>query len=156
MKKPNLTFSSYYKQGIYKPKHPEKYVGDATKIIFRSSLELRYIKYFDENPNILRWGSEEIQIPYISPKDGRMHRYFPDFIVESLGKDGKKRKFIFEIKPKQQTIAPTGNPKSRKFLREALTYSINSAKWHFADKYAKKHNAQFVVLTEDQIKIKTW
>ena len=38
--------------------------------------------YCDNNPNILEWGSEEIIIPYKSPLDKKVHRYFPDFFIK--------------------------------------------------------------------------
>jgi hypothetical protein len=69
-------------QGYFKPRHPEKYVGDVNKIRFMSSWELQADKFLDDNPNVLRWSSEEIVIPYVKPTDGKVHRYYPDYWVE--------------------------------------------------------------------------
>ena len=42
----------------------------------------------DKNPLVLEWGSEELYIPYRSPKDGRIHRYFPDFYMKLKNNQG--------------------------------------------------------------------
>ena len=74
-------------KGKFTPQHPEKYKGDATNIIYRSSWEVRVMKYLDNNPAIIWWGSEELHIPYYNPVDKKMHRYFPDFIAKVKRKD---------------------------------------------------------------------
>ena len=66
-------------KGKYITRNSAKYRGDYRNIIYRSSWELKFMKYCDMNPNILEWGSEEIVIPYRSPLDNRVHRYFVDF-----------------------------------------------------------------------------
>jgi len=38
--------------------------------------------YCDKNENILEWGSEEIALPYRSPIDNRVHKYYPDFYCQ--------------------------------------------------------------------------
>ena len=76
-----------YYQGKYRPKNPIKYKGDPTNIVFRSSWELKAMKYFDLNENVLKWQSEELAVPYKSPIDGRWHRYFPDFLIEVRTKE---------------------------------------------------------------------
>ena len=69
-------------QGIFRPKNPQKYVGDYKNIIYRSSWECRVMDFLDRNPDIISWASEELIIPYKSPADGKWHRYFPDFLVK--------------------------------------------------------------------------
>ena len=66
-------------KGVFKPKNPSKYRGDPTNIIYRSRWELLFMRYLDNNSGIKEWASEELIIPYRSPIDGRVHRYFPDF-----------------------------------------------------------------------------
>ena len=66
----------------YKPSFPKKYKGNPNNIICRSTWERRFCRWCDLNENILEWGSEEFFIPYISPVDHRVHRYFPDFIIK--------------------------------------------------------------------------
>jgi hypothetical protein len=75
-------------KGKYKPENPRKYVGDLEEIRYRSLWERRFMVYCDTNANITKWGSEIVKIPYISPLDGRPHKYFVDFIIESIDKDG--------------------------------------------------------------------
>jgi len=115
----------------------------------------------DSHPNVLKWGSEEIVIPYESPVDGRIHRYFPDFFVEQINKDGRKEKILIEVKPKHQTIAPSvGNkltPKgmiSKKYLNEVMTYGVNQAKWKAAIELCKDRGWKFQIMTEDHLGIK--
>ena len=76
-------------RGKYQPKNPSKYLGDPTKITYRSLWERKCMLTFDDNPNVIRWASEEIAIPYLSPVDKKRHRYFPDFIVEVKNKKGE-------------------------------------------------------------------
>lgn len=147
--------------GRFKPKNPKKYKGDPTGIIYRSSWEATVMMYCDKHPDVLEWSSEEIVIPYISPKDNRRHRYFPDFVIKRKGKDGRIQTLMVEVKPYAQTLPPNPNksktPKgrvSRRFLNEVMTYGINSAKWEAAEKYCKKKGWHFVKWTEHEIGIK--
>ena len=86
------------KKGFYKPKNISKYKGDYRKIFHRSGLELKFMRYLDGNDSILKWSSEEIVIPYRSPIDGKVHRYFPDFWVKT-----SQGETLIEIKSKIQT-----------------------------------------------------
>ena len=81
----------------YKTQNPSKYIGNPTNIICRSLWERRVCKYLDENVNVIRWGSEEMAIPYYSPVDKKMHRYFPDFIAEIKTKDAEKKTYVIEV-----------------------------------------------------------
>jgi hypothetical protein len=92
--------------GTFLPSNPKKNMGDHTNIIYRSSWECRVMDWLDKNYDILSWGSEELSIPYISPADGRSHRYYPDFIVKFKDKDDKHKIMILEVKPKYQTQQP--------------------------------------------------
>ena len=104
-----------YKQGFFRPKHPKKYIGDPTNIVFRSGWEKRVMQSLDENLNVVRWASEEIIIPYISPIDNRPHRYFVDFYVEAKLADGSIKKMLLEVKPAAQANhkPQPGRPRSR-------------------------------------------
>ena len=62
--------------------------------------------YCDRSDNILEWGSEEIIIPYRSPLDGKVHRYFPDFYVKVKQANGSIKKMIIEVKPKHECAPP--------------------------------------------------
>ena len=94
----------------YKPSYPRKYKGNPNNIICRSSWERKFCKWCDLNENIIEWGSEEFWIPYLSPVDRRVHRYFPDFYMKVKQKDGTLKKFIIEVKPKGQLKPPTKTP----------------------------------------------
>lgn len=139
-----------YKQGYYTPKHPEKYVGDVTKIRYMSSWELQTHQFFDNNSRVLRWASEEIAIPYIKPTDGRMHKYYPDYWVEYVNVDGEIFQEIIEVKPAQQTReSKSRNPKHR--LYEQLTFAVNTAKWQHAIAWCESRNMKFRIITENSI-----
>lgn len=133
-------------KGIYNPRYPEKYIGDATKIYFRSSWELRVFQFMDLNRFIHRWGSEEIQIPYIKPTDGRTHRYFPDIYCEYYNKSGVLIKELIEIKPKKE-VALT--KKSSDY--DKINIIINHAKWNAAEEFCKSHGIRFRILTENEL-----
>jgi hypothetical protein len=133
------------------PKNPLKYIGDYTKINCRSLWERKFCKYLDENKNVLKWSFETLKIPYLSPKDNDVHLYHPDFIVEKIGKDGKTKTIVVEIKPFKQTQPPKTKRSKRKLLEESLTYSINIAKWKAAKKLCEDNNWEFVILTEKEL-----
>jgi hypothetical protein len=138
-------------KGRFRPQNPSKYKGDASNIIYRSSWELRVMKYLDENTSIIWWASEELPIPYLSPVDNRPHRYFPDFIVRAINKEQKEVTMIIEVKPEKQTKPPTQKRKTRQYLNEVVTYAVNEAKWKAANLFCKEHGWQFKILTEKDL-----
>lgn len=141
-----------YTQGKYRPKNPQKYIGDPTEIYYRSGWELRMMKFFDFRSDIIRWGSEEIIVPYISPVDGKWHRYFPDFKVQFRNKYNETETWIVEVKPKKETIKPVrGKKKEATFINECLTYSVNEAKWLAAKKWCDDRKYKFEIVTEEHI-----
>ena len=93
-------------KGKYKPRLPKKYKGDPTNIIYRSLWERKFMQYCDSNANVLEWNSEEIALPYRSPVDNRVHRYFPDFYVKLKENGGKIKRMLIEVKPLKQTMKP--------------------------------------------------
>ena len=108
----------------------------------------------DKNENVLEWGSEEIIIPYISPVDRRVPRYFPDFYVRARTKTGRTEKFIIEVQPSTQTSPPKKQRKvTKKYLTEIKTYAVNEAKWKAAVDYCKDRRMQFKILTEFELKV---
>lgn len=142
---------SNYHQGIYKIQNPQKYRGNPNNIIFRSSWELKILRYFDTHPSVIWFASEELAIPYISPKDNKKHRYFPDFIANIKQKDGKDKIFMIEVKPFHQTQLPKQTKKTKRFLQETITYAINQEKWRAAELFCLEHGWQFMILTEKNI-----
>tara|TARA_X000000950_G_scaffold183360_1_gene222153 strand:+ start:3804 stop:4241 length:438 start_codon:yes stop_codon:yes gene_type:complete len=141
--------------GRYRPSNYSKYKGDHKNIIYRSLWELKFMRYCDINENILEWGSEEIWIPYVSPKDNRVHRYFPDFYVKARTRDGSIQKSLIEVKPLRQTKKPNMNPKRRtkSWLNEVVTYGVNQAKWKAAQEFCEDRLWDFKILTEKELGI---
>ena len=138
--------------GKFTPRNPQKYIGDPTNIVYRSSWEVKVMSWLDLNDNILSWASEEIQIPYKSPIDGKFHRYFPDFLVKMRTKDGKIKTMMLEVKPKKET-APPSKPKriTENYIRAVKTWGVNEAKWKAAIEYCKDRSWEFRVITEDHL-----
>ncbi len=142
-------------KGRYTPKNPKKYRGDYHNIIYRSLWERKFMVYCDNSDNILEWGSEEVIIPYLSPWDGKIHRYFPDFYIKVKQATGNIKKFIIEVKPKKQTRPPKPvTRKTKKWLNEIKTYSINDAKWKHAKEWCKDNDMEFKILTEEELGIR--
>jgi hypothetical protein len=140
--------------GRFRPSHTQKYKGDPTNIIYRSLWERKFMVWCDKNDNVLEWGSEEIVIPYISPVDGRVHRYYPDFYVRARTRGGGIEKFIIEVKPKSQTAPPKKQTrKTKKYLTEVKTYAVNEAKWKAARDYCADRKMSFLILTEKELKV---
>jgi hypothetical protein len=147
-----------YKQGVFKPLNPQKYVG-SVPIYYRSSWELKGFRICDSNNNIIEWASESIAIPYLNPakttKDGRpkLSRYYPDLYFKIKDKNGQDHKCVVEIKPLRQTLPPkTQNRKSKMgLLREQITYAQNMAKWEAAKKWCDINKVKFMILTENDL-----
>jgi hypothetical protein len=140
---------SRFKQGYFVPRNPEKYKGDPTKIRYMSSWEYKFNVFLDGNPNVLEWASEEIAIPYVSPIDGRIHHYFPDYYICYKTKTGEIKQEIIEIKPDKQTRPPRANSKHLQY--EAATYAVNVAKWSAAKQFCDANGLALKILTEKQL-----
>tara|TARA_B100000073_G_C23434246_1_gene452593 strand:+ start:65 stop:511 length:447 start_codon:yes stop_codon:yes gene_type:complete len=140
-------------KGKYIPINPKKYVGNSSQVIYRSLWERKLMVYCDRNDNIIEWGSEEVIVPYRSPWDGKIHRYFPDFYMKVKQTNGTYKKFIIEVKPKAQCKEPTKTPKrkTRKWYKEVQTWGINQAKWKSATDYCENRGMEFKILTEDHL-----
>tara|TARA_B100000945_G_scaffold287914_1_gene259850 strand:+ start:1055 stop:1495 length:441 start_codon:yes stop_codon:yes gene_type:complete len=142
-------------KGKYKPKHPRKYKGDPTNIIYRSLWERKFMTYCDSSNNILEWCSEEIALPYRSPIDNRVHRYFPDFYIKVRESTGIIKKYIIEVKPKKQTLEPIPQKrKTKSYIYEVYEYAKNQAKWEAAREFCKDRKWEFKIITETELGIK--
>lgn len=146
-----MSFGNKTYKGYFKPTTPDKYSGDVNNIIYRSSWELRVMKWLDSHPDVIYWSSEELIIPYTSPIDNKKHRYFPDFIAKMKRKDGTVMTYVIEVKPDSQTKMPTQKRKTRRFITEAATYAVNQEKWRAADKFCQENGWQFLVITEKHL-----
>lgn len=143
-------------KGRFKPKNYQKYKGDPTNVIYRSLLERRFMVYCDDSPWVLEWSSEEVVVPYYSPVDKKWHRYFVDFWMKYRDKNNQIKTVLVEIKPASQTVqpkmkeTPTGRP-TRRFLREAVTYTVNQAKWKAAREYCADRKWEFKIITDKDL-----
>lgn len=136
-------------KGRYKPKNPDKYVGDVNSIVYRSMWERHVMKWCDDNSNVSGWVSEEVVIPYICQTDKRPHRYFMDFAIQFT--DGKK--ILVEVKPFKETQRPENKQGKRRqtLLNESMTYIKNQSKWHAAQQYALDRGWHFEIWTEKEL-----
>lgn len=142
-------------KGYFKPRNPSKYKGDPTNIIYRSRWESKFMKYLDDHPDVLSWASEEVIIPYRSPVDGRVHRYFPDFVVRKRNSSGIIETLMVEIKPAAQTREPVKKKTINKaYINEVMTWGVNQAKWKAAKEYCEDRKWKFLILTEKELNIK--
>jgi len=136
-------------RGKFTPKHPEKYVGDVKNIVYRSLWERNTFRWIDTQSSIVHWNSEELVIPYVCETDKKVHRYFMDLWFQT--QEGKN--YIIEIKPKGQTKPPkTPQRKTRRYVKESLTYVKNQSKWKAASEFALDRGWTFEVWTEDTLK----
>jgi hypothetical protein len=142
-------------RGKFRPKNPQKYRGDPTNIIYRSLWERNCMRYFDENPNVLKWSSEEVIVPYKSPIDGRYHRYFPDFLIRVKNKQGQLETIMIEVKPYKETKEPKPQKRlTKNYLAEVKTWGINKSKWEAAIQFCKDRKWKFMIITEKELGIK--
>ena len=143
-----------YLQGIFRPQNPKKYVGKEIPV-YRSGWELKFFRWADNNPNVLEWASEAIIIPYRSPADNKIHRYYTDGVVVIRESNNVISKYIIEIKPSKQTVAPIySKRKNQKTLvYENVTYVVNVAKWSAAKEWCTSKGYKFLILTEKELGI---
>ena len=141
-------------KGKYRPSHPEKYKGNPMNIVYRSLWERKFMVYCDKNDSILEWASEEISIPYRSPVDNRVHRYFPDFYMKVKERNGRIKRYVIEVKPAKQTKPPVKPKRQTKgYIREAYEYAKNQAKWKMAREFCADRQWEFKVVTEKELGI---
>ena len=141
-------------KGKFQPRNPSKYLGDPSTIVYRSSWELKFMIWLDGHSSVLGWSSEELVIPYLSPIDNRVHRYFPDFVVKKKTPEGRTETVVIEIKPKKETSPPKViNKPNKRYITEVMKWGINSAKWKACDNYCKDRGYKFQILTEIELGI---
>jgi len=143
-----------YLQGKYKVRNVSKYNGDASNVIYRSSWELKFLVWCDNNPNVVSFSSEEIIIPYKSPVDGKFHRYFVDFMVKIKTKDNTTKTYLVEVKPKRQTQPPEIKKRiTKQYINEVATWGVNQSKWKAAIDYCLDRGWEFKILTEQDLNV---
>jgi len=136
-------------QGRYTIKRPEKYAGDAKKVVFRSLWERQAFKWCENNPKVKMWNSEEVVVPYKSTVDKKLHRYYVDLLIQMEDKST----YLVEIKPKKETTPPKKpKRKTKRYLNEQLTFIKNQDKWEAATEFAEHKGWKFQVWTEETLK----
>ena len=141
-------------KGKFRPKNHKKYKGNPSDIVYRSLWELKFMRYCDNNKNIITWSSEEIIIPYRSPIDNRPHRYFPDFYVKYKDVRGKILEKLIEVKPAKEVKEPKiQKTRTKKYVTEVMKYAVNNAKWEAAKEFCKDRRWKFQILTEKELGI---
>lgn len=135
-----------YAKGKFTPKNPDKYIGK-NQPRYRSSWELVFMNFCDNNKNIIKWASESIHVPYRNPLTGKQTIYVPDFFVLYEDKFGNKKAEVIEIKPKKQSLIESKVTSAR----DKAAVVLNHAKWKAANEFCKRSGLVFRVITEDQI-----
>lgn len=138
----------------YVPINPNKYVRDINNITMRSGWERKFAYFADTNPNVIKWGSETTAIPYFSRVDRKNRRYFVDFFLLYIDRQGIQRRVMIEIKPSAEVAQPVMKRNRVTYEEELKTWIRNQDKWEAATKYAEKNNFEFKILTEKELGIK--
>lgn len=149
-------------KGRFRPVNPQKYRGDPSNIIYRSLWECKFFKFVDLHPDVIWWQSEEVVIPYLSPIDGKMHRYYPDVVLHKKVGEDKFETIMIEIKPASQTVPPDISRKNKtpsgristRYLNEVKTFGINDAKWKAARAFCGARGWKFEIMTEKHLNIR--
>lgn len=138
----SLKFAKDY----YKLKHPEKYIGSHPPI-YRSSWEMTFCAFCDNNPAVQEWASEPVKIPYRDPLTGRHTVYIPDFLVSYIDRNSKKHVEMIEIKPANQALLE----KVGKNPYNQAQFVKNMAKWNAAKAWCSQRGIKFRVMNESDI-----
>ena len=146
----------YPKPKKFVPLNKSKYLGDVNNIVYRSSWELKMMRWCDRNPSVLKWNSEDVVIKYFSKADNKMRNYHMDFYVVCRTIKGDISKILIEVKPYSQTIPPKkrGRKSEQTYLSEIYTYQVNKDKWEHAEKFARQNGMIFKIFDEYDLGIK--
>jgi hypothetical protein len=136
---------SKWAQGFYTVQNADKYVGTKTPR-YRSGWELSFMRFCDNNDNVLQWASEAVQIPYRHPLTGKQTIYVPDFLITYRTRGNAVRAELIEIKPKKQSVI-----ESKMSSRDRAVVAINYAKWDQATKWCARQGLHFRVITENDM-----
>ena len=141
-------------QGYFNPSNPSKYVGDPSKIIFRSSWELKFLKWCDASPTVMRYSSEPVGIRYYSPLDKRGHTYYVDFYIETRDNNGLDQRWLIEVKPNKYVSPPKApdrmtDKQTANYVYAAKQYIVNQAKFEAAKGFAAERGLKFGIITEN-------
>jgi hypothetical protein len=141
-------------QNFYIAKKPEKYIGDLTNIVYRSSWEKKLFEFCETNNSIRKWSSEPFPIKYWDESTLKTRRYFTDAYIEVNDINGNIKKYLVEVKPYKQTIEPKrGKKKSKTYINECLVYTKNQSKWKFAREFCERNGMEFIIITEKELNL---
>lgn len=138
-----------FAKDFYKIKNPQKYIGTKNPL-YRSSWEMTFMMFCDNNPSIQEWASEPVRIPYRDPLTGKSTVYVPDFLISYIDKNQQKHVELIEIKPKNQTFLENVG----KDQYNQAQYIKNQAKWAAANQWCKKQGIKFRVISSSDIFVK--
>jgi hypothetical protein len=142
------------RQGYFRPFNLDKYIGDPSKVIFRSSWEFKFLKWCDLNPSIVKYSSEPLGIPFFNPLDKRVHKYYVDFYVKLIGQDGKESEYLLEVKPNKYIVPPKApermtDKQTANYVWAAKQFIVNQAKFEAAKAFAEQKGVKFGIITEN-------
>ncbi len=148
------TLKTGYKQGYFNPSFPEKYLGDCSEIIYRSSWELKFFQFCDNTESVISWGSESTPIKYWNPILKKESTYWIDCYMATKSSDNEITKWLIEVKPNKYLTPPDAPTRltekaTLNYARHAKAYIINDAKFRAAKVYAQKNNMRFGIITEN-------
>lgn len=136
---------SKYAQGKFAIKNMEKYVGKKLPT-YRSSWEMTFMTFCDNNPSVIQWASEPFMIPYRNPLSGKNTIYIPDFLMIYMDSSQQKHAELIEIKPLKETTL-----ESAKSVRDRAAVILNIAKWTAARAFCQQNGLVFRLVTEHDI-----
>jgi hypothetical protein len=142
------------RQGYYKLINLEKYIGDPSRIIYRSGWEKKFATFCDLNERVLTWSSETIQVPYHNPIDNCIKTYNIDFYLKIKKDNGAIKEYIAEVKPSKKLLKPelSGKINEKRMnahIEQTKEYLINMYKFEAAKKWAADRNWEFIIITEN-------
>lgn len=140
-------------RGVYKPENPKKYLGNPNQIVYRSLWERKLMRYCDTNTKVIKWASEEIAIQYYNPVKKRPAKYYPDFYMEYVDTEGKKKKVLIEVKPAKETKPPVYKRRTKSVLIAEAMFEQNTAKWKAAREFCLDNGWEFRIMTEKELGI---
>lgn len=146
--------NGHFRQGYFKPQNPQKYIGDPSKIIYRSMWEKRFATYCDTNENVIAWSSENVQVPYLNPVDQVVKPYNLDFYLKVRQADGTEKQFIAEVKPSKKLLKPelpttrVNEKRLNAHIEQMKEYAVNMYKFEAAKRWAKARGWEFILVTE--------
>lgn len=136
-----------FKSGVYRPKNFRKF-GE-TSCVYRSSYELDFLKWCDNNKKVLQIHYEKVVIPYKCKTDEKIHKYYVDCKIKYLESSGPKT-YLIEIKPFKQTLPPKPSKRKKRqtIITEQYNWLKNTSKWTSAKQYCKSKGWRWCIMTE--------